>query len=420
MSISLIRAAMVLVFALCLSVPWQAEAQRGAPSATPAASPVAVGERLDLAAMALDSTDIPPEFQLFFETYLDPIQVGQQLVGEQVEQSEIDETGLLWFYQSIYSTPEGTSTIRSYLEEFADQQGAVLGFELFEDEPRYLPDAALTDEPGPGIGEEPSEITIGSYEESAPASGPTTIDVTFRVGRIIAGVSMDTQEGIAIDRDLMLVLAERLESRITAVLGGQPLPLIDGTIPERYVQLGDGWDVTNEGYWSIPEVYGPQAAPEIVAGLESGYTRADAYDPNNLGGFPIPRVAIGVAQFNSEPAALSLLSALDLLQPAFTLLEAVDIDPVPGSSVTLGYQFANTFFSDATVDSFRIVMLAGTSVVTVDVQGNQTADAAQAAALEIATAQAACLASNQPCDVESFPSELFTPSATPEAGNPVG
>jgi hypothetical protein len=328
--------------------------------------------------------------------------------------------GLLWFYQSSYSTPTGSSQIRSYLEEYTDEAGAQRGFEILEDEPRFVPDAAVTDEPGPGIGQEPSEITVGSYGTAIPESGPTTIDVTFRVGRIIAGVGMDTLDGVAVDRQLVLDLAAALEARIQAVLAGDPLPIIDTSLPDQYVGLGEAWAVTNEGYWAVPELYGPDTAPEIIAGFESGYFRADAYDPGSTGGFPMPRAAIEVAQFVDEQPALFLLSDLETLRPQMATMEAVDIDPIPGSSVTLGYRFANTFFEGAGVDSFRVIMLVGAAVVTVDVQGNGTAEAAEAAAVAIATAQAECLQADTPCDVEAMPDDLFIVQATPVPSDPVG
>lgn len=387
--------------------------------ASPVASPVAAEQRLDLAAMALDSTDLPPEFQLFYETYVTPDTLAQRL-GDIVTAGEVAATGILWHYESSYGTPEGTDQLRSYLQEYADEQGAAAGFALFEDEVRLVPNAAFTDEPGPGIGEEPSEITIGAYAETVPDTGPTTIDITFRVGRIIGGVSMDKAAETTVDREFALSMARALEQRINAVLGGETLPSIDPTIPERYVALGDSWVVTNEGYWVIPEIYGPDTPPEISAGFESGYFRADAFDPDSAGGFPLPRVAINIAQFTNEQAPLVLLSNLETIQPIFNTLEQVDVDPIEGSSVTLGYQFANTYMAGSSVDSFRVIVLAGTMMLTVDVQGNGTAEDAQAAAMEIATAQLACLSSAEPCQVDSFSDALFANPSTPVAGDPVG
>jgi hypothetical protein len=417
----------VAISLVCAMFAAQAAAQgRGSsetpiPETAPPGTPTAAqGERLDLAAMALDSSVIPPEFRLFYETYIPPSSLSLRLAGL-AEPSEIEATGIIAYYESSYSTPDGTAQLRSYLQQYADEQGAAAGFALFEDETRMAPNAALSDEPGPGIGEEPSEITTGAFSATVPETGPTNIDITYRIGNILAGVSMDTGADTTVDRDFALEMAQALADRITAFLGGEQLPAIDSTLPERFVGLGESWIVTNEGYWVVPEVYGPDAPPEIAQAFISGYIRADAFDPNQLGGFPLPRVAISVAEFTDEQVPLTLISNLDTLQPQFGTLEPVEIDPIPGSSVSLGFQFANTYMSDASVDSFRVIALAEGTMLTVDVQGNGSAAAAQEAAVAIATAQLACLNASTPCDVESFPDTLFASPSTPEAGSdPVG
>lgn len=377
-------------------------------------------ERLDLAAMALDSSDIPPELQLVFESYFDIDQLMQLMIGDAIDRDAVQATGLNWFYQSSYATPSGTTNIRSYVIEYAGEAGAFAGFDLLENEETFVPGAAFTDEPGPGIGEEPSEITIGSYGETVPDTGPTAIDVTFRVGRIVAGVGIDVGEGLTVDRELTISLAERLHQRIEAVLAGTPIPAIDTSIAPQMVGLGEGWSVTNEGYWTLIDVYGPDVATDIASGFNSGYFRADAYDPNATGGFPIPRVAIEVASFFDEQTALFMLSDFETLKPPPPSAEEVSIDPIPGSSVTLAYQFPNQFFGGTDIDSFRIVMLVGSSVITVDIQGNGTQEAAREAAVAIASAQASCALGDGPCDVDEMPADLFiTPDAVP-SGTPVG
>ena len=128
-----------------------------------------------------------------------------------------------------------------------------------------------------------------------------------------------------------------------------------------------------------------------------------------------------MAEFANEQAPLVLLSNLEELQPQFGTLEQVEISPIPGADVSLGYQFANTYMSDASVDSFRVVALAGTTMLTVDVQGNGSGEAAGEAAVAITTAQLDCLATVGPCQVDSFPDALFNSPSTPEAGgDPVG
>jgi hypothetical protein len=416
---TLLRAAL-LALALLIA-PGSALAFQGR-GAAPAATPVpAGGGHLDLASMAIDSTDMPPEFLLVFETYLTPDDLAFRLMGSSLTPEEIAASGLVVHYESSYSTPAGSARVRSYLQEYTDDVAAADGFLLFEDEQRILPGAPFTDEPGPGIGEEPSEITVGSYFVSESGSTePTTIDLTFRQGRLLAGISMDTIEGVSVDRDLVLFLAERLNERILAVLAGESLPLIDQSLPSQFVGLGESWVTTNEGYWSVPEVYGPETSPSVVQDFQSGYFRADAYDPQRLGGFPLPRVAINVAAFGSEDAPLELLGNLEALHPPGATLEQVELDPVPDSSVTLGFQFANTFYSGATTDSFRVYVLLDSTLLTVDVQGNGSADAARDAAIAVVEAQISCLQQSTSCGFEEIPDSLFGDPSTPVPGVGVG
>ena len=218
----------------------------------------------------------------------------------------------------------------------------------------------------------------------------------------------------------MTLLANRLHERITAVIAGESIPAIDTTLPIRYVGLGPAWFTSNEGYWTVPDLYGPDVAPTIVDGFQSGYFRASTYDPNAVGGFPMPRVAIEVAEFASESAALFLVSDMDNLRPVMQSFTAVTIPSIPGSSATFAWEFPNQFIEGASTDSMRIVMLVGASVVTVDVQGNGSAEAAREAAVAIATAQVACLAAEGSCETTSMPDELFVPPTLSTPSDPVG
>ncbi|MEZ4499382.1 MAG: hypothetical protein R2839_04775 [Thermomicrobiales bacterium] len=353
------------------------------PATPPAVTAPSTGIRLDLAAMALDSLDIPAELFLTFETYYDFEDVMLLMIGDTVDRAAMEATGLQWFYQSTYATPSGSTSIRSYAEEYADESGAIAGFDVLENEATFVPDAAFTDEPLE-LGDGPGEITVGSYEATVPDTGPTSIDLTFRIGRVVAGVGIDMQEGLTVDRDLAMQLAQRLEERVRAILSGTPVPAIDTTLPERYVQLGVGWFTTNEGYWTIPDLYGADVAADIISGFRSGYFWAGGYDLLNVGGFPLPRAAIEVASFGTERAALLLLSSMTTLRPNMQTFQVLDVESIPGTSVTLGYQFANQFFGESTLDSVRLIMLTGSTLVTIDVQGNGDVGSALAAAEAIA------------------------------------
>lgn len=410
-----------LTIAVCIVVSSLGVAQGSAQVATPVGSPVAAEtELLDLAAMALDSTDVPPEMTLFYETYFSVDSLANLLFSGNVSKEEILATGLLQYYDSSYSTPGGSTRIRSYLQQYRDEESAFRGFDLFEDETRLVPDADFTDLPGPGIGEEPSEITIGSYASPADNAEPTTMDLTFRQGSILAGVTMEVGPESALDEQLLLLLAEALLDRIDSVLAGNPLPLIDISLGTATIDLGSSWNRTNEGYWSAAEVFGPEIDLAIVSGFVSGYFRGGAFDPNTEGAFSLPRAAVMIARFVDESSALLVLNDLEAAQPVFA---SMDVDPdlpsLPGASVALGFAFPNMFSGGDSIDSYRVVALSGTDLIFIDMQGNSSLESARAVTAEMAAAQLSCLMSNEPCDFAGIPSGLIIPSDLSEQSDPV-
>ncbi len=411
-----------LALAVCVVVPSLGVAHGSAQVATPVGSPVAAENRLfDLAAMALDSTDIPPEMTLYYETYFSVDSLANLLFSGNVSKEEILATGLLQYYDSSYSTPGGSTRIRSYLQQYRDEESAFRGFDLFEDEKRLVPDADFTDLPGPSIGEEPSEITVGSYASLEDGAEPTTMDLTFRRGSILAGVTMEVGLDAALDEELVLVLAEALLARIDSVIAGVPLPLIDMSLGAATIEFGTSWNRTNEGYWSATEVFGPEIDPAITSGFASGYFRGGAYDPQTEGAYSLPRAAVMIARFVDESSALLVLNDLEAAQPVFASMVAdPDLPVIPGTSVSLGFAFPNMFSGGSSVDSYRIVALRGTDLIFVDMQGNASLESARAAALEMATAQVTCLLTNEPCEFGGIPAELITPSDLSEQSAPVG
>ena len=101
-----------------------------------AASPAADDEdRVDLAAIVLDAADLPDGSRLISEQYI-PVEEIIQIVagGDQSLTRELEESGLLGFYESEYSLPGSQLTVRSYAEEYEDEQGAATGFRILEDE----------------------------------------------------------------------------------------------------------------------------------------------------------------------------------------------------------------------------------------------------------------------------------------------
>jgi hypothetical protein len=105
---------------------------------------------LDLAAMTLDSEEIPEGYQLVAEAYIDPGLLAENMV-ELGTEDELEELGIVGYYESTYAALDGGSQIRSYVIEYPDVEAVEDGFALFEDEERMLPgETGLEDAPGPG------------------------------------------------------------------------------------------------------------------------------------------------------------------------------------------------------------------------------------------------------------------------------
>ncbi len=143
--------------------------------------------------MVLDSSNMPEGFTLFYEVYIPGDRVSADLTGGQITPEEVAGSGLQWYYESVYLSGDGNTRLRSYVEQYADADGATRGFALLEDETRLAPEGSVfTDSPGAGVGEEPSEISEGSLQPSGTSPVMNSIDSTFRTGNLLAGVSVDT------------------------------------------------------------------------------------------------------------------------------------------------------------------------------------------------------------------------------------
>ena len=392
------------------------------PTESPSGSPDATAPQLDLAAMVLDASIMPEGFTLFYEIYIPGNRISAELTGGQITPEEIAESGLEWYYESVYLSADGTTRIRSYVEQYPDATGAARGFELLEDENRLAPEGSIfTDGPGAGVGEEPSEISEGSLQPAGATPVVNSIDSTFRTGNLLAGVSVDTLPGTPADKQLAIDLTGVLFDRIQTVLANQPLPLIDYALPGQLVTLDPDFQSHDEGYLSAAELFGPEAAAPVASSFVSGYFTNQSLISTTDAPLPIPLVSISVGKFQDEATALQVLGDSGVLQPPFDDVDPLDIGSIPGASVVQAFTYANPMLSASTQDSVRIVMVVGGNLVILDVQANKTLDGAQQAGMQIATAQAACLQSTAACSPLQLPSGLLeapdlptgTPSETP-------
>lgn len=401
--------------------------QIAVPTEASSGSPAAAAPRLDLAAMVLDSTVVPEGFTLFYELYIPGERISADLTGGAVSQEEVDATGLQWYYESVYISADGNTRLRSYVEQYADENGATAGFGLLEDETRLAPaGSSFTDGPGAGVGEEPSEISEGSLQPSGTPMVITSVDSTFRTGNLLAGVSVDTVPGVAADKQLTIDLSKVLFDRIQTVRANQPLALIDYALPGQVVTLGPDWTGRDEGYLAATEIYGAEAGATLAPAFTSGYFTNES-PANSSSAFPVPLVSLNISRFADDSGPLQVFNMQGRLAPPFDGAAPIDLPPIPGSSITQAWSYLNPLLSSApgaTADSVRIVMAVGSYLVILDIQANKTLQGAQDAAVQIATAQVACLQTTSPCPPLQLPAGLLesppVPATPTPAPGPVG
>ena len=416
--------AAVFVALLVLAPAFASQAVSGQRrSGTPAASPVPVTGRLDLAAMALTAADLPPgyvlarfagryhpaPYALHFaeEAYFRADQLAHPYYGTGLTAEALARTGLRWDYESVFAAPDGESFIRAYVQEYDSPDGARAGFDLFEDETG----TALTDLPGPGVGEAPAETTVGTW--TTPFVSVQSADATFRVGRLLAGVSVDTFGANAPDPRLAQRLAGKLARRIEQVLAGTPPLGIDPALPALLLPIHETWTepgVFPEGYRGAAEFLGTDERVARLAGeYRGGYVRTASVNAHEPAAAPrAPFVTVAVASFASPRAAAAALSAADGLPLPAEVAPGVirwPATPAERPETELWAAYATLFrYGDA--DSARVGIAVGARLALIDVQGAASFDLALAAAVALASQQATCLAAVGPCGSVTVPPEL--------------
>jgi hypothetical protein len=399
-------AAGVLATALMVLQIAGAAAQDSVPHSDPNAPqgkrPTGSTERLDLAAIALDGNDVPSDYALSFEAYIPGDRVAASIAGDAVSSAQVERTGLSWYYESQYESSDGQNRIRAYVEEFDSATGARDGFDLLENENLFArPGLAFVDKPGLDIGDEPSELTVGTYEATANSPSGATLDATFRVDRLLVGIAIDTVSTTPPDEDLLTEMAARLEERARTVIAGDALPGVDSNLAASLLTF-DNALVVQEGYISLIDSAGQGAPADASAEYESGYIRTVALGMDSNPDLPLPIVSVAASTFSSEASALALLSQAEAVTPTYPELARERLDPIPGTSAAVAFSFASPLVS-ASPDSFRIMLVVDSTLITVEVQGTATLDDAREAVLDLIDQQISCIADATPCGPATFP-----------------
>ncbi|MDQ3043701.1 MAG: hypothetical protein M3R06_00930 [Chloroflexota bacterium] len=373
---------------------------------------------LNLAAMTLDSTSIPGGFQLLAEQYLTAERLVTE-VGGGVSLESLTGTGFVGAYQSSYVDLNGETQIRSYVYAYGDEGGAQEGFNLLEDEAVLASAAGLTDQAGPGAGQDPKEITTGTLpgDDTTGAMASQIADATFRVDNFIAGVAIQSTGDPGPDLQQLEGLATQLADRVAAVAGGTPPPSVDVALQAALLPLATAGESINEGYLTPDEARGLFGAPQpVLANLEGTYVQTIVLEGGGDSASAV-FVTAALSEFASPEDAMAELDEADLLQPPFPGLETVAGVIVPGADGAIAYRFATVIDPTDAINSFRVIFVIGDQFATIDVQAASSAEAAETAALDLAAQQSTCLTAGGTCAAVTLPTNIAP--VAPITGTPV-
>ena len=412
----------------------------GAQEATPAANSAAP---LDLAAMALAQEDVPAEY---FDDYSE-WWVPAEAFADLVLGGAAGPPGLERVYQSFFAAPETGGVLHTYLYEFVSPQEAEAGFAVVDEALRPpLPEGTVvgpTHAAGPQLGDGNSALTVVTYDTWA-AGGPRAdvVAASFRRDRLVAGVAVEryadppgagTPAAAAAtpvgpepaQAQLATDLATTLDARIATVLAGEVPAGIDPALADLVLPLdqlvGDQREVFG-GYKVGVDLLRCGVCGEENALLPLADEARGGFSRTVFVGLPAdgeaqpPFVSVAVTTFASPEAAQAVLAAIrdapndrptpgPIPRGARTL---VDDPAVPGADAALAFQAAlDAETPDAPIDSAGVDFVVGDRLATVDVQGGLSAEDALAAAVDLASQQAACLAGKASCGSLTPPPTLL-------------
>lgn len=357
--------------------------------------------RARLAAITLDERELPEGFEFQGETFLP----ADQLATGDLDASALTEAGFVAQYVSVYGNDAGDTRIRSYASAWNDAEAAEAGFELLEDEDVTAPDADLSDGDA-SVGEEPRETTTGTYPDPADDSAiVNTADVTFRVDRFLVGVAVETTDGEAADAELAGALAAETEGRATGMIGDQAPEGTDPGLASQALPLQGLGDELQAGFLSPTEVerlYGLQGS--ALGSFTASWAQAIGLGEEE--GQP-PYLAVGLTTFDAAEDAGTIVEQAAELSPDIQGIEAVDGVSIEGADGAVAYRFPSPATEATEIDSFRVIFAVDETVGVIDVQGAPSAEIAEQAATELATAQAACVG-QETCEAPTLPEGLAT------------
>lgn len=395
---------------------------------------------LDLAAMALDSGDVP---EGFFDDYSEWLLTPEAFSGF-ILGGEPVSTALEAVYQSFYFSNDEQVAIHNYLLAYSNSRAASADVDIvdatFLRPP--LPDGTVdgpTTSPGQEIGDGTGTMTHVTYDTQA--EGGPIVDVTaltFQRDRLVVGVAIERYyepagEGTPVvaddeagEADVARAeeLAMTLDERISAVTsGGSPegidlslsatmLPIDVLAAPDTPVFTGykSGVDLLRCGICGEENslvAYADDALGGFARGLSVGSLEDGEPTP--------PWILVSVAEFASPEAALNVMDAMRAApndRPTAAPVPRgervlVEDAAIPGVTDVLGFEAVfDTENPDAMVDSASVSFVHGSLLVSVDVLGGLPDGAAMDVAVDLATQQNECLVAGGTCQNLTVPGPL--------------
>jgi hypothetical protein len=153
---------------------------------------------------------------------------------------------------------------------------------------------------------------------------------------------------------------------------------------------------------TLAESLGAEPDPVMDAGYESGYVRMVVLGMDVNPDLPLPFITTAVYRFGSEGAALSYLTDLEAVTPAYAELSRFDIERVPGTSAARALSYSNPYESEGP-DSLLIAVTIDELVLTIEVVGAGSLDQAEATALALIAQQVPCVAAGNACGTAVLP-----------------
>lgn len=365
-----------------------------AQSSSEAAPALDAAVRAELAASTLSEENLPTGYMFAGETFLN----ADTLAASGLDAATLTDAGFTTQYVSVYTNPESGLSIRSYVSFWNDAGAAEAGFALVEDESLVAPDATLQDSEA-SVGEEPREITTGSYP-GQDGNTVGTIDITFRRDNLIAGVALETMDGSEPDANVAGQLATQLDERVQAVQSGESPEHTNPGLPGQVLSFASEGTVAQAGFLGpveIETIYGVQGS--VLDSVDASWVESTFLGDSIAGS---PSVTIGITTFGTpEDASTTVEQSADLFTPLANQ-EPDDDASVEGAEVVRAYRFSGAASEGEALDSYRMIFATDTLVTVVDIQGAASDADAKDTATAIATAQLGCQ-NGESCDLPELP-----------------